>query len=108
LIDELRSRYRPRLRPIVWRSDDVLVILDQSRLPFEEVYLELTDVSSVAEAIRSMRVRGAPAIGIAAAYGMVLSLVRSGVVDLEGALRRLGRAKEMLDSSRPTAVNLQW
>ncbi len=74
-IEELKSKIKPRLRPITWRDyDNTLVLLDQRKLPFEEVYVELRDPASTADAIRQMVVRGAPAIGITAAYGMVLAV----------------------------------
>ncbi|RLE36352.1 hypothetical protein DRJ12_04475, partial [Candidatus Acetothermia bacterium] len=74
-------------------------MIDQTLLPERIVVLRLTNVAEVAEAIRTMRVRGAPAIGITAAYGMVLGLERG--EDPE-------KAAEMLRGTRPTAVNLAW
>ncbi len=62
----------PTLRPIQWRNGNVALI-DQTRLPHEEVWLVLSDYPSVVAAIREMRVRGAPAIGIAGAYAMALA-----------------------------------
>jgi methylthioribose-1-phosphate isomerase len=87
---------------VVWR-DGAVVMLDQRRLPFEETYNEYRDADGVAEAIRTMVVRGAPAIGIAAGYGMALAAAASG-----GAAVELSRAAELLIGSRPTAVNLGW
>jgi len=86
------------LTPINW-SGGRLRLLDQTRLPAEEVWLELDSPDQVAEAIRSMRVRGAPAIGVAAAYG--LALAASAGLDLRAAARELA-------ATRPTAVNLSW
>jgi len=108
-LDELKTIIKTKLkiRPIMWRGD-ALLVLDQRKIPFEESYVELSDVVSVANAIRDMIVRGAPAIGITAAYGMALSLIRSNIDNLNEALERLGRAAELLNSSRPTAVNLMW
>lgn len=93
-------------KAVQWR-DDRLVLLDQRRLPGEESYLELENVGAVADAIRDMAVRGAPAIGITAAYGVVLAARqrRSG-----GGVDR-DRLKDDLDHlilARPTAVNLAW
>jgi len=76
-----------------------VVLLDQRRLPDEEVELECRTVPELAEAIRTLAVRGAPAIGIAAAYGLALAALRGD--DLDEAARVLGE-------SRPTAVNLAW
>ena len=84
--------------PVAWK-EDALELLDQTRLPAEEVWLRCTSANDVADAIRRLAVRGAPAIGVAAAYGVVLG-VRSG--DSFAAVR------ELLASTRPTAVNLRW
>lgn len=90
--------------------DGSLFLLDQTRLPLETVVLECTAFGDVAEAIRSLRVRGAPAIGCAAAYGVVLAaqtLEGSGVAGQ--ALRAaVGGPLEELRATRPTAVNLEW
>jgi methylthioribose-1-phosphate isomerase len=84
---------------IVRLEDDVVVVLDQRRLPDEEVELRCATSAEVAEAIRTLAVRGAPAIGIAAAYGLALAAERG--EDLDAAY-------ETLAASRPTAVNLRW
>jgi methylthioribose-1-phosphate isomerase len=76
-----------------------VVLLDQRRLPYEEVELRCRSASEVAEAIRTLAVRGAPAIGVAAAYGYALAAARG---------EDLGEAFGVLASSRPTAVNLVW
>lgn len=87
------------VRPILW-SGAVLRLLDQRLLPAQETYLDCNDAGSVAEAIHGMAVRGAPAIGIAAAYGLVLAVRR----DAQG----FDEAERVLAASRPTAVNLRW
>lgn len=84
--------------PLKWSSDRLLM-LDQRVLPLREVWLELGTHEEVAEGIRDMAVRGAPAIGVAAAYGMALA-AKNGV--------DRGLAHQVLASSRPTAVNLFW
>ena len=84
---------------IVRLEDDAVVVLDQRRLPDEEVELRCHTAADVAEAIRTLAVRGAPAIGVAAAYGLVHA-ARSGE-DVDAAHR-------ILAASRPTAVNLRW
>lgn len=86
------------VRAFAWRGDG-LDVLDQRLLPDEERWIRCASAGDVAQAIRDMAVRGAPAIGIAAAYGMVLAAYTGG--DLETAAADLGRA-------RPTAVNLHW
>lgn len=83
---------------ILWQGDS-LALLDQTRLPTEEVWLTYIDYRQVADAIKTMVVRGAPAIGVAAAYAYCLAA-------LEGA--DLTEAKAALAASRPTAVNLFW
>ena len=84
--------------PLAW-SDDALELLDQTRLPSEEVWLRCTSAEDVADAIRRLAVRGAPAIGVAAAYGVVLGIRAGG--DLDSVC-------ELLGATRPTAVNLSW
>jgi methylthioribose-1-phosphate isomerase len=84
---------------IIRLEADRVVILDQRRLPDEEVELECRSAADVAEAIRTLAVRGAPAIGIAAAYGYALAVRRG--EDLDDATR-------VLADARPTAVNLTW
>lgn len=94
---------------IRWLPEGRLLLLDQTRLPREEAYVECADERQVAEAIASMRVRGAPAIGIAAAYGMALAAWNAPEDEpREALLARLRGAREVLCASRPTAVNLQW
>jgi methylthioribose-1-phosphate isomerase len=88
-------------------NDREIVMLDQRALPGEEVYQRLTRVGDVAEAIERLVVRGAPAIGIAAAYGVVLAA--SGEAGDAGDFdRTLASAHERLGRTRPTAVNLSW
>jgi len=84
--------------PIEWR-DDALELIDQTRLPAEEHWLRCTSAEDVAAAIRRLAVRGAPAIGVAAAYGVVLG-VRSGAP--------FDDVHALLAGTRPTAVNLRW
>ncbi|HLV22058.1 MAG TPA: S-methyl-5-thioribose-1-phosphate isomerase [Polyangiaceae bacterium] len=84
-------------------DNDALVMLDQRRLPTEEEYLRYHEADAVADAITQMVVRGAPAIGIAAAYAMVLAARASGDFD-----RVVRAAAERLCRARPTAVNLSW
>jgi methylthioribose-1-phosphate isomerase len=87
---------------------DELVLLDQTRLPGEVVHLRLRSPEQVFEAIRSLRVRGAPAIGIAAAYGAVLAAGMERTDDPRAVRERVSDACAYLAKSRPTAVNLFW
>jgi methylthioribose-1-phosphate isomerase len=92
---------RDSLEPdrVVRLEADAVVLLDQRRLPDEEVELRCRSAAEVAEAIRTLAVRGAPAIGVAAGYGYVLAATLGEDLDI---------AYDMLASSRPTAVNLRW
>lgn len=94
--------------PAVDWKEDRLLLLDQRRLPTETVYLELTRPEEVREAIRELAVRGAPAIGIAAAYGLYLGVRDVPGEDEEGFWETLNRTSDRLGTSRPTAVNLHW
>ncbi|MDQ7819808.1 MAG: S-methyl-5-thioribose-1-phosphate isomerase [Armatimonadota bacterium] len=95
------------LRSLRW-DGDALVVLDQTALPAEERYLRCRTAADVADAIRSLKVRGAPAIGAAAAYGLALA-ARSAAADGAAAQRSaLRRAAQDLLATRPTAVNLRW
>ncbi len=92
--------------PISWAPDGAVRLLDQTRLPAEEVYLELRTPEAMAEAIRMLRVRGAPLIGIAAAMGVTLAAPDANTtIDLMHAVER---ACALLAAARPTAVNLSW
>jgi methylthioribose-1-phosphate isomerase len=86
-------------------TDAGVVMIDQTRLPREEVYVTCKDYREVAEAIRSMVIRGAPAIGVAAAMGVALGVLKAGEKDLD---REFGEICDTLAATRPTAVNLFW
>jgi methylthioribose-1-phosphate isomerase len=92
--------------PLAWR-DGALELLDQTLLPGEERWLRRTRVEPVAEDIRRLAVRGAPAIGVAAAYGLVVALADPEDPEPDLAAR-FERARALLLSTRPTAVNLAW
>src|SRR4030043_1982974 len=93
------------MKPIEWLGNK-LRILDQTKLPQEEVYLELSSYQQVAQAIKEMRVRGAPAIGVIAAYGIALGAQSIKPESKKGYLAKLHLIFEALASTRPTAVNL--
>ena len=88
--------------------DGCVELVDQTLLPIEFRYVQCRDVECVWEAIKTLRVRGAPAIGIAAAMGLVLAVRDSDAADFPAFMEDLGRAKDYLAGSRPTAVNLFW
>jgi methylthioribose-1-phosphate isomerase len=85
-----------------------LLLVDQTRLPHESVLVACYTPDEVAHAIRSMQVRGAPAIGVAAAYGVALGALAHTSDDPDAFLADLERTAELLRSTRPTAVNLRW
>jgi len=92
-------------QPIEWLGNKVK-LLDQTRLPREEVYLELSDYQEVAAAIKEMRIRGAPAIGVAGAYGIALGALKIEAASRDEFLLRLKDIMQTLAATRPTARNL--
>ena len=95
------------IRPIRW-TGDTLELLDQRKLPFVVEHLACHDSDAVARAIHDLAVRGAPAIGIAAAWGVVLAARAVEAADGADAAGKLEPALERLNAARPTAVNLAW
>jgi len=95
------------MRTVEWR-DGVVRLIDQRRLPHELVVLELSDYREVAQAIRDMAIRGAPAIGAAAAFGLALAARQSQARTPQELLTDLEEAAQVLRATRPTAVNLTW
>ena len=95
------------MKAIEWVSGKVRII-DQTELPWEEVFLELSDYREVAAAIKEMRIRGAPAIGITAAYGLALGAKGIEAKSKEEFIAKLQPISEALSATRPTAVNLFW
>jgi len=96
---------------VLWVGDAAtgfLRLIDQTRLPTEYVEIDCRDVPAVWEAIKQLRVRGAPAIGVTAAYGAVIGARSRGCGDALAVRRALGEATACLRTSRPTAVNLFW
>ena len=95
------------LQPIKWENNS-LILIDQNKLPNEMVEIVCTDYYCVAEAIKTMKVRGAPAIGVAAAFGIVLAVLKSKATTVDGILLDAMEAAKTLKETRPTAVNLFW
>ena len=95
------------MRSIEWRTDKVR-FLDQSQLPLKEIFIETDDEIVVARSIKSLSLRGAPLIGIAAAYGFVLAFSRLTDSDPQSVSICLERTSNLFTSTRPTAVNLFW
>ncbi len=88
--------------------DGAAKLIDQTRLPAETAFIECRDIETMWEAIKALRVRGAPAIGIAAAMGVVLGVRDSAAVSGDELVADVERAADYLATSRPTAVNLFW
>ena len=88
--------------------NNALVIIDQTKLPYTTDFLTLTQAEDIWDAIYLLKVRGAPAIGVAAAIGLYVIMSRAGLDDRDGFFKLLHEKKEYLNSSRPTAVNLSW
>lgn len=95
------------LRTVEWKDNKVIMI-DQTKLPNQLVYVEYSDYNQVAEAIRNLVVRGAPAIGVSGAFGLALAALQSKASTKENLLEDLDKAKKTLFETRPTAVNLGW
>ena len=93
--------------PVIWQENKVLLI-DQTRLPEEYSVVEIAFVEDMAQAIKTMIVRGAPAIGVAAAYGMYLGAREIETDNVEQFLNQLEKIAQLLRQTRPTAVNLFW
>lgn len=95
------------INSIEWTGDS-LKIIDQTKLPRQVVYLELKTLEAVFEAIKKLKVRGAPAIGIAAAFGLYLGLRDKNFANKDDLLSNARSAAEYLCGARPTAVNVKW
>ncbi len=93
-------------RPIYWAEDNKVRLIDQTRLPSNEVWLELGDYRDVVAAIHDMRIRGAPAIGVAGAYAVALAAIE--LAGQGGFLAKLERAAHEIEQARPTGANLAW
>ena len=89
-------------------DNDELILLDQTKLPNEINILRLTDIKDIWQAIYKLQVRGAPAIGVAAAFGLYISAMKIESNDHDEFFNCVHEAKEYLNSARPTAVNLSW
>ncbi|NOX15278.1 MAG: S-methyl-5-thioribose-1-phosphate isomerase [Epsilonproteobacteria bacterium] len=95
-------------KAIYFDDKDRFFILDQTKLPTQEIIEEQTNIEQVYDSIYQLKTRGAPAIGIAGAYGLVISLKKYVDLDLESFVKQVLKNASYLNSSRPTAVNLSW
>jgi methylthioribose-1-phosphate isomerase len=92
---------------IAWKEDRV-VMIDQTKLPREETYLECMTYADVADAIRRMVIRGAPAIGVAAGMGIALGALKTRTMDKDEFISEVRKLSSIILGTRPTAVNLSW
>jgi methylthioribose-1-phosphate isomerase len=94
--------------PTIAREDDVVVMIDQRKLPATELYIRCKSAQDVARAIKTMVIRGAPAIGVAAAMGIALGMRKSSATGTQKFAAEFYKVCELMGSTRPTAVNLFW
>jgi methylthioribose-1-phosphate isomerase len=94
--------------PTIAREDDAVVMIDQRKLPAQEVYVRCKTAAEVARAIKTMVIRGAPAIGVAAAMGIALGMRRSTTTGTQKFAAEFYKVCELMAATRPTAVNLFW
>ena len=95
------------LRTVEWKNNKV-VMIDQTKLPNYLVFVEYDDYNQVADAIRTLVVRGAPAIGVSGAFGLALAALQSKAITKDQLIFDLEKARKILFETRPTAVNLKW
>lgn len=95
------------LPTIAW-EDDAVVMVDQRKLPASEIYIRCKSANDVAKAIRTMIIRGAPAIGVAAAFGIALGMTRSKATGTRQFAAEFQKTCDLMAATRPTAVNLFW
>lgn len=104
---KLTTKIHSSLRTVEWKNNAV-VMIDQTKLPNKLVFVKFTDYQDVANAIRTLVVRGAPAIGVSGAFGLALAALQSKAKSKEKLLEDLEKAKKILFETRPTAMNLAW
>ena len=94
--------------PTIARDNDAVVMIDQRKLPAQEIYVRCKTAAEVARAIKTMVIRGAPAIGVAAAMGIALGMRKSKATGTQKFAAEFYKLCEMMAATRPTAVNLFW
>ena len=95
------------LKTVEWKDNSVIMI-DQTKLPNSLEFVAYTDYNKVATAIKTLVVRGAPAIGVSGAFGLALAALQSNAKEKDQLIKDLETAKKILFDTRPTAVNLAW
>ena len=106
-MDEQLSNTTSFLRTVEWK-DNKVVMIDQTKLPNKLVLVEYDNFNQVADAIRTLVVRGAPAIGVSGAFGLALAVLQSKTTTKDELISDLEKARKILFETRPTAVNLVW
>jgi len=104
---EEQTKVHPSLRTVEWK-DNKVVMIDQTKLPLKLEHVEFSDYKDVANAIKTMVVRGAPVIGVSGAFGLALAALQSKATTKEDLIKDLVEAKKILFETRPTAINLKW
>ncbi|CAD6368442.1 Methylthioribose-1-phosphate isomerase [metagenome] len=106
-MEDSSTKIHSSLRTVEWKDNKVIMI-DQTKLPNQLVFVTYDDYNQVADAIRTLVVRGAPAIGVSGAFGLALASLQSKATTKEELLSDLEKARKILFETRPTAVNLKW
>jgi len=107
MLEDQQTKIYSSLKTVRWKENKV-VMIDQTKLPGELIFVEFDDYIQVANAIKNLVVRGAPAIGISGAFGMALAALQSSAQTKDDLIQDLQEAKKILIETRPTAVNLKW
>jgi len=102
-----QKKIHSTLKTIEWKNNKVIMI-DQTKLPNDLVFVEYSDYNQIAEAIRTLVVRGAPAIGVSGAFGLALAALQSNATAKDELITDLEKARKILFETRPTAINLKW
>lgn len=106
-MQESNVQIHSSLRTVEWKDNQVIMI-DQTKLPNELIFVKYNDYNQIAHAIRTLVVRGAPAIGVSGAFGLALASLQSKATTKSELISDLEKAKKILFDTRPTAVNLAW
>ena len=106
-MEESLTKTTSVIRTVEWK-DNKVVMIDQTKLPNELVFVEYNNYNQVADAIRTLVVRGAPAIGVSGAFGLALAVLQSKTTTKDELISDLEIAKQILFETRPTAINLAW
>jgi len=107
MLEEQQTKIYSSLKTVQWKENKV-VMIDQTKLPNKLELVEFSDFHEVADAIKNLVVRGAPAIGVSGAFGMALAVLQSNAQTKDDLIHDLEDAKSVLIKTRPTAVNLKW